>query len=141
MLGVAAEIIPDDDAGRLPHPGFFCQEVRISLRDQKQVPVSLGPPIVDISLSGGNAIDATWVDQWTVATLVTVDGQSKVELFTVGGQRVSLGSPLASATAIVGGNNGQDGLRVLGNDSAIWAYSGSSWQSSKVTVDFIATQR
>ena len=111
------------------------------LRDQKQVPVSLGPPIVDISLSGGNAIDATWVDQWTVATLVTVDGQSKVELFTVGGQRVSLGSPLASATAIVGGNNGQDGLRVLGNDSAIWAYSGSSWQSSKVTVDFIATQR
>jgi hypothetical protein len=33
-------------------------------------------------------------------------------------------------------------LRVVGrDDSALYSWGGSSWQSSKVTVDFIATQR
>ncbi len=109
------------------------------LRDDKQVPVSLGPPIVDVSFDGELAIGATWADQLTVATLVIVNGQSSVQMFTLGGQRLSLGT-MPSASAIVGGNSGQDGLRALGVDSAIWTFRGS-WQSSKVTVNFIATQR
>jgi hypothetical protein len=110
------------------------------LRNEKQVPVSLGPPIVDVSFGGDVAVDATWADQLTIATLVSVNGQSSVQLFTIGGQRVSLGT-MPSAKSIVGGNNGQDGLRALGMDSSIWTYRGSSWQSSNLTVDFIATQR
>lgn len=107
--------------------------------DQKQAPVSLGTPIVDEPLGDGQAVDATWVDQLTVATLVSGGVESSVDAFTIGGQRSSLGS-LPSAQAIVGGN-GLDGLRILGGDQAIWAYRGSSWQSSNVLVSFIANQR
>ncbi|MET4782163.1 LpqB family beta-propeller domain-containing protein [Glaciihabitans sp. UYNi722] len=109
------------------------------LRDEKQVPLSLGTPILDVSFDGDVAVDASWADQLTVATLVISEGQSNVQLFTVGGQRVSL-DPFVPAAAIVGGNSGQDGLRALGADHTIWTYRGS-WQSSKITADFIATQR
>jgi hypothetical protein len=110
------------------------------VRDEKQVPVSIGTPILDLSLGDGEAIDATWVDQTTVATLVTLSQQSRVELYAIGGKRTSL-DVLPSADEIVGGNNGADGLRVLGDDQSIWVYRGSSWQRSNVTVSFIATQR
>ncbi|CAN5202629.1 LpqB family beta-propeller domain-containing protein [soil metagenome] len=107
--------------------------------DQKQAPVSLGTPVVDEPLGDGQAVDATWVDQLTVATLVSGGVESSVDSFTIGGQRSSLGS-LPAAQSIVGGN-GLDGLRILGSDQTIWAYRGSSWQSSNVLVNFIATQR
>jgi hypothetical protein len=110
------------------------------VRDEKQVPVSIGTPLLDLSLGDGEAIDATWVDQTTVATLVTSNQQSRVELYPLGGKRSSL-DVLPTADQIVGGNNGADGLRVLGDDQSIWVYRGSSWQRSNVTVAFIATQR
>lgn len=110
------------------------------LRDQKLLPVGIGPLIVDSALEAGDATDVTWVDEITVATLVSVGAQSTVDEFTIGGQQVSLGDPLARAKSIVGGN-GPEGLRVLGDDSLIYTYQGSSWQSTKVTADFIATQR
>jgi hypothetical protein len=110
------------------------------VRDEKQTPVSIGTPILDLSLGDGEAIDATWVDQTTVATLVTSNQQSRVELYALGGNRTSL-DVLPTADQIVGGNNGADGLRVLGDDQSIWVYRGSSWQRSNVTVSFIATQR
>ncbi|MET4703282.1 LpqB family beta-propeller domain-containing protein [Frigoribacterium sp. UYMn621] len=111
------------------------------LRNEKLEPTGLGPAILDVSLGNGVAVDATWVDQWTVGTLITADGESKVELFAIGGQKTSLSS-LIPSRQIVGGNKGKDGLRVLGrDDSAIYTWGGSSWQSSKVAVDFIATQR
>ncbi|MES2092889.1 MAG: LpqB family beta-propeller domain-containing protein [Actinomycetota bacterium] len=111
------------------------------LRNEKLVPTGIGPAIVDVSLGNGVAVDATWVDQWTVGTLQTADGQSRVELYAIGGQKTALSS-LGSSRQIVGGNKGKDGLRVRGGaDSAVYTWGGSSWQSSKVTVDFIATQR
>jgi hypothetical protein len=111
------------------------------LRDEKSTPVAIGPAILDLSLGNGVATDATWVDPWTVATLITADGQSRVELYAIGGLRTSLGS-LVPSSEIVGGNKGRAGLRVLGlDDSTIYTWGGSNWQSSKVTVDFIATQR
>ncbi len=111
------------------------------LRNEKLEPTGLGPAIVDVSLGNGVAVDATWVDQWTVGTLITADGESRVELFAIGGQKTALSS-LIPSRQIVGGNKGKDGLRVVGrDDSAIYTWGGSSWQSSKVAVDFIATQR
>lgn len=111
------------------------------LRNEKLEPTGIGPAIVDVSLGNGVAVDATWVDQWTVGTLVTVGGQSQVELYAIGGQKTSLSS-LIPSRQMVGGNKGKDGLRVVGrDDSALYTWGGSSWQSSKVTVDFIATQR
>lgn len=111
------------------------------LRNEKLEPTGIGPAIVDVSLGNGVAVDATWVDQWTVGTLITADGQSRVELYAIGGQKTSLAS-LIPSRQMVGGNKGRDGLRVVGrDDSALYSWGGSSWQSSKVTVDFIATQR
>lgn len=110
------------------------------LRNEKLEPTGIGPAIVDVSLGNGVAVDATWVDQWTVGTLITADGQSRVELYAIGGQKTALSS-LIPSRQIVGGNKARDGLRVRGSDSALYSWGGSSWQSSKVTVDFIATQR
>lgn len=111
------------------------------LRNEKLEPTGIGPAIMDVSVGNGVAVGATWVDQWTVGTLITADGESKVELFSIGGQKKVLSS-LKPSRQIVGGNKGKDGLRVLGrDDSAIYTWGGSSWQSSQVVVDFIATQR
>lgn len=111
------------------------------LRNEKLEPTGIGPAIVDVSLGNGVAVDATWVDQWTVGTLVTAGGESRVELYAIGGKGTSLSS-LIPSRQIVGGNKGQDGLRVVGrDDSSLYSWGGSSWQSSKVSVDFVATQR
>ena len=111
------------------------------LRNEKLEPIGIGPAIVDVSLGNGVAVDATWVDQWTVGTLLTAEGQSRVELYAIGGQKTALSS-LVVSRQIVGGNKGENGLRVLGrDDSTLYNWGGSSWQSSKVTADFIATQR
>ena len=111
------------------------------LRNEKLEPIGIGPAIVDVSLGNGVAVDATWVDQWTVGTLLTADGQSRVELYAIGGQKTALSS-LVVSRQIVGGNKGENGLRVLGrDDSTLYSWGGSSWQSSKVAADFIATQR
>jgi hypothetical protein len=110
------------------------------LRDQKLVPDGFGTPILDIALPPGEAIDVTWVDELTVAALIGSGAQATVTEFTIGGQQAQLGGDLGGSQAIVGGN-GQQGLRVLGDDSVVYNYQGSSWQSGGVKVDFIATQR
>ncbi len=110
------------------------------LRDTKQVPVGLGPLVVDAALEPGDATGVTWVDELTVATLVGIGAQSTVDEFTIGGQHVALGGTLIGSTSIVGGN-GPQGLQVLGDDQVIYGYQGSSWQSTKVKVSFIATQQ
>lgn len=116
------------------------------LRDEKFAPTGLGVPIVDTSVGDGSAVGATWMDQWTVATLVdsdsqSADGESKVDLFVIGGKQTSV-APLPAAQQIVGGNDGLTGLRIVGaTDSAVYTYSGSTWQGSKVVVDFLGTQR
>ncbi|MBK4346404.1 LpqB family beta-propeller domain-containing protein [Lacisediminihabitans changchengi] len=109
------------------------------LRDSKRVPVGIGPSILDVPFSGGDAREVTWVDELTVATLVTTGTQSQVVTFVIGGQRTDLAA-LTDSRSIVGGN-GLDGLRVLGDDGVLYSYPGSSWQSTKARVSFIATQR
>ncbi len=110
------------------------------LRDAKYAPTGIGPSIVDTGLDSGPAIGLTWEDQLTVATLVADGGQSRVDEFVIGGASAQLGDPLATSVSIVGGN-GQAGLRVLGADSAVYSYPGSTWQSTGAKVTFIATQR
>lgn len=109
--------------------------------DRDQLPVSLvGEPILDVTADSGTAIDASWADGLSVATLSDDDGQPTVTLYKLGGPRLSLGHP-DGAQQIVGGNGGTSGLRVLGTDGAIQALRGSGWIASGVQVSFIATQR
>lgn len=103
-----------------------------------QVPVSLGAAVLDAT-TGGNAVDATWVDNLTVATLAGTDGQSSVVLFEVGGDRTSLGQ-VQSATTIVGGN-GEAGLRALSAAGTVLARSGNGWTDTGSAALYLATQR
>ncbi|MEO6506086.1 MAG: GerMN domain-containing protein [Terrimesophilobacter sp.] len=105
---------------------------------QKSVPTTLGAPILDVVANPGAAIDATWLDELSVATLTSVDDVATVTRYQVGGMHSSMGRP-GNAIRIVGGND-SDNLRVQGADHVINVPRGSSWSSTEVKVDFIATQ-
>ena len=110
------------------------------IRDQNsdQVPVSLGEPRLDVIVNTGEAIDATWADELSVATLTSVGGVYAVNSYQVGGKSKDLGNP-GRGVSIVGGNS-ESGLRVLGEDGVVQIRRGSGWQSGpKATL--IATQR
>ncbi|WP_165067407.1 GerMN domain-containing protein [Marisediminicola senii] len=109
---------------------------------RSQLPVALSESVLDISLPAGSAIDATWVDDRSVAVLTAArddEGeQGSVSVFELGGERSSLGQP-GIATALIGGN-GPSGLRALGADSTILARSGVGWTDTGDEVTLIATQ-
>lgn len=107
--------------------------------NQAQAPLTLGEPIIDTTGDGGDAIDATWLDEITVATLTNDAGASTVLAHRIGGEHTELGNP-APSVSIVGGN-GESGLRVLGADGIISARRGSGWQQTDIEASFIATQR
>lgn len=104
------------------------------------LPASIGTPVIDTLIDSDTAVDAAWIDRFTVATLTDSNGGSVVGAFEIGGQRVSLGRPAATSVAIVGGNS-KTGLRVLGSDNLLESPRGSSWQATSGKVDLIATQR
>lgn len=106
---------------------------------EKYAPLSLGTPVLDITMNATTAIDLAWVDDFSVATLTDDDGFDQVTSFDIGGLQSSLGRPDASV-AIVGGN-GKSGLRLLGTDQFLRVPRGSGWQKTNTKVDLIATQR
>lgn len=110
------------------------------IRDPGQgyVPTSIGTSVLDTVADSATAIDATWVDRSSVATLTSDDGLSLVTSFEIGGQSTSLGHPDPSI-GIVGGN-GKSGLRVFGVDHFLQSPRGSSWQTTSTKVDMMATQ-
>lgn len=103
------------------------------------LPTTVGAAALDVLLGQSLAVDAAWIDQFSVATLTDDDGDSAVDSFEVGGQRTSLGRP-APSVAIVGGN-GRLGLRLLGADQLLQSPRGSGWQATTTKVDLLATQR
>lgn len=111
------------------------------IRDATQgyVPTSLGPPIFDAFLEPGIGIDATWVDESSVATLEVAGDVYTSMLYDIGGFAVPLGRT-EPAVAIVGGN-GRTGIRLLGEDGSVSSPRGSGWQRTSVTAELIATQR
>lgn len=107
--------------------------------DANEFPASLSEPALDVVASSGVAVDATWVDELFVATLVRDQAEGAVVLYQVGGERTSL-SRIAPATALVGGN-ARSGLRALGESGTILERSGNSWTDTRRTVEMLATQR
>jgi hypothetical protein len=87
----------------------------------------------------GTAIAATWVDDLSVATLIGSARGTTVTSYELGGMQTSLGRP-GDAVSIVGGN-GTDTLRVVGADHVVQVPTGSTWSSTGVAVDLIATQQ
>lgn len=111
------------------------------IRDPSQgfVPIGIGTPVLDTIVDADTALDAAWIDRFSVATLAAVPDEARVTSYEIGGVQTSLGK-LANSTAIVGGN-GRTGLRVLDSEGTMQSPRGSSWQASATDIDLIATQR
>jgi hypothetical protein len=103
---------------------------------QDNVPIALGP-LIELGVPDAAPVDATWVDDRTVATL-SADGA--VTAFEVGGPSAALGQ-VPGGVSIVGGNNGTDGIRVLAAGE-IWRPQGSSgWVSTLIPASYLATKQ
>lgn len=107
-------------------------------RSDGVVPAALGE-LLELPVTEDEAIDASWVDGSTVATLGRTDGDVVVAEYLVGGPREELEAP-EGGVQVVGGN-GPDQLRVLTEDGLILQQRGGGWQSAGISADFIATQQ
>ena len=107
--------------------------------NRRLAPTSFTESAVDSAFLAGEAIDATWIDPTSVATLSSRDGVTVVTKFEVGGEREDLGHP-GAALSIVGAN-GESDLRVLSSTGTIVKRSGNSWTDQGLSVSLLATQR
>jgi hypothetical protein len=106
---------------------------------EDNVPVKLGP-LVELAVPSGEPIDATWVDERSVAALVRVAGRSEVTLLGIGGPSAALGT-LDDAVAIAGGN-GVEGIRIIRSTGELWRPQGSSgWVDTGISASFLATKQ
>ena len=108
------------------------------IRSPEGVPQRLGQP-VELSTAVGTPIDATWVDQLSVASVTRLaSGESRAVLQQIGGRSRSLGSP-PDAVSMAGGND-VDGLRVLSADGSLLQQRGSAWQATVPGVTRLGVQ-
>ena len=103
-------------------------------------PISLGE-IKDLPIGMGAPIDAAWINDRAIATLSGPATSPTVDIWTIGGPSESLGQ-VADGAAIVGGNGGIDGVRVLTDESELFSPRGNSWTRVRgLTASFVATQQ
>lgn len=106
------------------------------------VPTQLGPPVWFPVAQSSRALDATWLSDNSVAALTVTEGEdaSTVTVYQIGGPSTTIGS-LVGGVAIVGGNGGDEGIRVLTTEGAIYRSRGNGWADVRATVTFIGTQQ
>lgn len=110
------------------------------IREQgSNVPLALGE-LVSLPVPSSTPVDATWVDERTVAVLSRSGEISPVTLVEIGGPTESFGQ-LIGGTTIVGGNNGADGIRALSSLGELWRPQGGGWAGTGTIVSFLATQQ
>ena len=102
---------------------------------QDTIPVRLGP-LFELPTPEGMPMDATWVDDRSVAT---ISEEGDITLVEIGGPTQSLGQ-LDAATSIAGGTGGTDGLRVL-SGGEVWRSQGSGWVPTGILATFLATKQ
>jgi hypothetical protein len=102
------------------------------------VPSSLGP-LLELPVGSGDPIDATWVDDRSVAALMNSDGLDTVTSYTIGG---TSGSPTATGDAVhIVGGSGLENLRVLTSTGQVLQLRSSGWQNTGYTASLLATQQ
>ncbi|MFI8631161.1 LpqB family beta-propeller domain-containing protein [Microbacterium sp. NPDC077663] len=107
------------------------------VRDENQVPVSLGEPLPVANL-GGRGVDLAWIDGATLA-LVFVDGDQRVvREQTIGGQGSEVRAP-DEVVAIAAGNQ-SGSVRLLTSDGSLYVQRGS-WQVIASEVTALAVQQ
>jgi hypothetical protein len=108
------------------------------IRNQDGVPQRLGQPL-ELASGTGTPVDATWVDQFSVASVtVLASGETRARSQELGGPSVELGSP-SGAIALAGGND-LDGLRALAADGSLLQQRGSAWLVAATDVQRLAVQ-
>jgi hypothetical protein len=103
------------------------------------LPVALTAETLEFPIGDAEPIDAAWVDERSVALLADETSGRTVTRFDLGGPREALGVA-AGATAIVGGNGGVGGLRVLA-DGVLQQRRGTSWLPTRIEASLLATQQ
>ncbi len=105
------------------------------------LPYDLGEPL-ELRVDLTNApLDATWVDDHTVAALAQDgDGYSITTMIEIGGTRTTFGR-LLGGTSITTVAGGSDGLRVLTSDGTVYRTRGSSWANTSISASFLGTQQ
>lgn len=106
-------------------------------RDSAQ-PTEVGDPLL-LASDIGTALDASWVDDLTVAVLTTQLDQPQILTQEIGGLRSPLEPPPESA-GIAGGNTVRE-LRVLTAAGGLDVQRGVGWQERIDDVTLMATQQ
>ena len=109
------------------------------IRDADNAPMRLSIEYgLDIGLGAVTPIDAAWIDERSVAVLVSGEDGTVVSTYQIGGPSASLGA-IEGGTAIVGGNFGADGIRVLAGGQ-LWQHRASGWLATGIDGLYLATQ-
>lgn len=102
-------------------------------------PTRIGEP-QSLSTGSGTALDATWIDELTVAALSVREGeQETITLSQVGGLDTQIESA-PGARAITGGNAARD-IHILTSAGALQIQRGVGWQERIGAVVLVATQQ
>jgi hypothetical protein len=102
------------------------------------VPTSLGT-LLDLPVSSADPIDATWVDESTVAALGADAGADTVVSYLVGGSPGDA-STTEGGVRLVGATDA-DSLRLLTDTGEVQQLRASGWQNIGVVASVLATQQ
>jgi hypothetical protein len=103
------------------------------------VPASLGEA-VQLAAASGTPLDATWIDQSTVAYVsAQANGEDRIVAHEIGGTS----TPLESSTGLstITGSNLLRDLRALSADGSLLVQRGVGWQERIDGVTLVATQQ
>ncbi len=113
--------------------------VVVSIKREKNVPVALGDE-VQLASEVGEPIDATWIDELTVAYLTVVPGGAEQIVAQQIGGVSSILESAPDCVAIVGSNSLRD-LRAVSASGALLVQRGLGWQERIDGVTLLATQQ
>jgi hypothetical protein len=101
------------------------------------VPTSLGPQLLDLPVSSAQPLDATWIDQSTVAALASAADEDTVTSFVVGGSP-SQTTTTENAVHLVGAD--VNSLRLITSGGEVQQLRATGWQDI-VPASILATQQ
>jgi Lipoprotein LpqB beta-propeller domain/Sporulation and spore germination len=110
-----------------------------AVKRDKNVPVGLGDPEALATIEG-MPLDATWIDDLTVASLSQLpNGEERIVAQQIGGVRTSIASA-PDTVSLTGGNTMRE-LRALSAAGGLLVQRGVGWQVRIGGIDVVATQQ
>jgi Lipoprotein LpqB beta-propeller domain len=122
----------------LMRSGSDTRLVVAGIKREKNLPVGLGEPLT-LASGVGVPLDATWVDELSVAALTVVNGVESLTAYRIGGQSTDLESA-PDIVSIIGSNTLRD-LRALTSSHGLEIQRGVGWQERIDQVALVATQQ